>query len=159
KVDHSQDADSRWYTGSGIYRDVWLVRANPIHIEQWGVYAHPEVKNNRGTLHVQTAVQNETDQTASLSVLTELLDPQGEVVAKKTTKTTLAAGAREEVQTALDVKNPQLWSLETPHQYTLKTRVLQGKEQIDESEVKTGFRTLTFDPNKGFALNGEWMKM
>ncbi|MBD1425437.1 sugar-binding domain-containing protein [Sphingobacterium arenae] len=159
KVDHSQDADSRWYTGSGIYRDVWLVRANPIHIEQWGVYAYPEVKNNRGTLHVQTAVQNETDQTTSLSVLTELLDPQGQVVAKKTTKTTLAAGGREEVQTSLDVKNPKLWSLETPHQYTLRTRVLQGKEQIDESEVKTGFRTLTFDPNKGFALNGEWMKM
>ncbi|MBD1432198.1 glycoside hydrolase family 2 protein [Sphingobacterium sp. DN00404] len=159
KVDHSQDADSRWYTGSGIYRDVWLVRANPIHIEQWGVYAYPEVKNNRGTLHVQTAVQNETGQTTSLSVLTELLDPQGQVVAKKTTKTTLAAGGREEVQTSLDVKNPKLWSLETPHQYTLRTRVLQGKEQIDESEVKTGFRTLTFDPNKGFALNGEWMKM
>ncbi len=159
KVDHSQDADSRWYTGSGIYRDVWLVRANPIHIEQWGVYAYPEVKNNRGTLHVQTAVQNETGQTTSLSVLTELLDPQGQVVAKKTTKTTLAAGGREEVQTSLDVKNPKLWSLETPHQYTLRTRVLQGKEQIDESEVKTGFRTLTIDPNKGFALNGEWMKM
>ena len=159
KVDHSQDADSRWYTGSGIYRDVWLVHANPIHIEQWGVYAYPEVKNNRGTLHVQTAVQNETGQTTSLSVLTELLDPQGQVVAKKTTKTTLAAGGREEVQTSLDVKNPKLWSLETPHQYTLRTRVLQGKEQIDESEVKTGFRTLTFDPNKGFALNGEWMKM
>ncbi|PRD56523.1 sugar-binding domain-containing protein [Sphingobacterium gobiense] len=159
KVDHSQDADSRWYTGSGIYRDVWLVRANPIHIEQWGVYAYPEVKNKQGTLHVQTAVRNETGQTTSLSVLTELLDPQGQVVAKKTTKTTLAAGGREEVQTSLDVKNPKLWSLETPHQYTLRTRVLQGKEQIDESEVKTGFRTLTFDPNKGFALNGEWMKM
>ena len=159
KVDHSQDADSRWYTGSGIYRDVWLVRANPIHIEQWGVYAYPEVKNNQGTLHVQTAVQNETGQTASLSVLTELLDPQGQVVAKKITKTSLAAGANNEVKTTLNVKNPQLWSLETPHQYTLRTRVLQGKEQIDASEVKTGFRTLTFDPNKGFALNGEWMKM
>ena len=159
KVDHSHDADSRWYNGSGIYRDVWLVRANPIHIEQWGVYAYPEVKNNQGTLHIQTAVQNETGQTTSLSVLTELVDPEGQVVAKKTAKTTLSAHGREEVKTVLDVKNPKLWSLETPQQYTLRTRVLHGKEQVDESEVKTGFRTLTFDPNKGFALNGEWMKM
>src|SRR5690606_6466981 len=110
-------------------------------------------------LHVQTAVQNETGQTVSLSVLTELLDPQGQVVAKKITKTSLAAGANNEVKTTLNVKNPQLWSLETPHQHTLRTRVLQGTEQIDASGVKAGFRTLTFDPNKGFALNGEWMKM
>lgn len=159
KVDHSQDADSRWYTGSGIYRDVWLVRANPVHIEQWGVYAYPEVKNNKGTLHVQVTIQNETDKSASLSVLHELLDPQGQVVAKKNTKTALSAGASEEVQTTLDVKNPQLWSLENPNRYTLRTRVLQGDQQVDGSEIKTGFRTFTFDPNRGFALNGQWMKM
>lgn len=159
KVDHSEDADSRWYTGSGIYRDVWLVRANSVHLEQWGVYAYPEIKKNSGTLHIQVAVQNESDVAASLSILNELIDPRGQVVAEKTTKVTLASGTRDEVQAALEVKNPSLWSLETPHQYTLRTRVIQNGQEMDASEIKTGFRTFTFDPNQGFALNGEWMKM
>ena len=159
KVDHSQNADSRWYTGSGIYRDVWLVRANPVHLEPWGVYAYPEVKKNRGTLHVQVAMHNESDASATLSILNELVGPNGDVVAKKTTKATLAGGVRDEIQTTLDVKNPQLWNLEHPTLYTLRTRILQGNQQIDESEIKTGFRTFTFDPDKGFALNDQWMKM
>ncbi|WP_207795730.1 sugar-binding domain-containing protein [Sphingobacterium haloxyli] len=159
KVDHSQDADSRWYTGSGIYRDVWLVRANPVHLDQWGVYAYPEVKRDRGTMHVQTAVHNESEAPATLSIVNELVAPNGDLVAKKTSKVTLAGGARDEIKTTLEVKNPQLWDLEHPDLYTLRTRVLQGNQQVDESEVKTGFRTFTFDPNKGFALNGQWMKM
>src|SRR5690606_2147236 len=142
KVDHSQDADSRWYTGSGIYRDVWLVRANPIHIEQWGVYAYPEVKNNQGTLHVQTAVQNETGQTASLSVLTELLDPQDQVVTKTITKSSIATGANNEFKNTLNLTYPKLWNLNAPQLYTLRHRFLLCINQIIASEVKSGFSTL-----------------
>src|SRR5690606_24498882 len=56
KADHHRDADSRWYTGSGIYRDVWLVYAGPVHIAQWGVYAYPELKDNTGILNIEVAV-------------------------------------------------------------------------------------------------------
>lgn len=159
RVDHSQDADSRWYTGSGIYRDVWLVKANPVHLEQWGVYAYPEVKGKKGTLHIQTTVTNESPLAANLAVLNELLDNNGVVVAKKTTKITLAAGTKNEIKSDLDVSEPKLWSITDPTAYTLRTTVRQNNRVVDKSAVTTGFRTFTFDPNNGFALNGEPMKV
>ncbi|MFB2118291.1 sugar-binding domain-containing protein [Parapedobacter sp. 2B3] len=159
RVDHSQDADSRWYTGSGIYRDVWLVRAAPVHLELWGVYAYPTVDRNKGTLHVQVAVANQSASPADVSIVSELKDPAGATVAKKTTKASIVAAGRQEVQLTLEVKNPALWQLDDPNQYTLETVVLRDGGPIDQSAVKTGFRTFTFDPDKGFALNGEWMKV
>lgn len=159
RVDHSQDADSRWYTGSGIYRDVWLVSTEPVHLEQWGVYAYPTVEGSRGTLHVQVALANETNTSANVSIVTELKDASGSAVAKKTTKASVPAGGRNETQLMLDVKHPKLWSLEDPNQYTLETTILQDGKAIGRSTVKTGFRTFTFDPDEGFALNGEWMKV
>jgi len=159
RVDHSRDADSRWYTGSGIYRDVYLVKANPIHLEQWGIYAFPEVKGNRGTLHVQTAITNQSASDASLSILNELLDKSGKVVAKKVSKLSLAPNSNQEIKTALEINNPGLWSIETPISYRLRTTVLQNSKIIDSTSLTTGFRTFTFDPNKGFALNGKQTKV
>ncbi|GGH21407.1 beta-galactosidase [Sphingobacterium alkalisoli] len=159
RVDHSQDADSRWYTGSGIYRDVWMVTANSVHIDQWGVYAYPSVDGNKSKLHVQVDLKNELAVSATVSIANELVDPNGKTVAKKTTKYVIAPGKQQEAKLSFDVKNAQLWSLKNPQLYTLKTSVLQDGKRIDASEVKTGFRTYTFDANKGFALNGEWMKV
>ncbi|SMG28984.1 sugar-binding domain-containing protein [Sphingobacterium psychroaquaticum] len=159
RVDHSQDADSRWYTGSGIYRDVWLVRSNQVHLDQWGVYAYPELKGTKGTLQVEATVNNESMQVVQVSVLGELLDPKGEVVAKKVTKAQVAAGKQHAIPFSIDVSRPLLWSLDQPNQYTLRTTVLHNGTTIDQSTVKTGFRSFTFDPNTGFALNGERMKV
>ncbi|MNK33379.1 Beta-galactosidase [compost metagenome] len=159
RVDHSQDADSRWYTGSGIYRDVWLVRANSVHLEQWGVYAYPEVKGKKGKLHIETELVNASAKAADLSVLNELLDQKGLVVAKKASKTILAAGDKDQLKSTLEVDQPKLWSVASPDTYTLRTTVTQGKQVVDKSFVVTGFRTFTFDPDKGFALNGEPMKV
>lgn len=159
RVDHSQSADSRWYTGSGIYRDVWLVRANPLHIDQWGVYAYPEIKHGKGILNTEVTLINSASSASAITVAQELLDVTGKVVAKKSRKIQVGASDKATVQQQLIVSNPMLWNLEQPKQYTLRTIVTQNGEQIDQSEVKTGFRTFTFDPNKGFALNGEWMKV
>jgi beta-galactosidase len=159
RVDHSQSADSRWYTGSGIYRDVYVVYANPVHINQWGVYTYPEVKGNAGTLNVEVEVENGLAKKSGVTVLNELVDKNGKVVAKNSQKLTVAANAKDKVATQLKVSNPQLWSLDTPNLYTLKTTVLQDGKQIDATTTQTGFRTFTFDPDKGFALNGKWMKM
>lgn len=159
RVDHSQSADSRWYTGSGIYRDVWLVRANPLHIDQWGVYAYPEIKHGKGILNTEVTLINSASSASAITVAQELLDVTGQVVAKKSHKIQVGASDKATVQQQLTVSNPMLWNLEQSKQYTLRTIVTQNGEQIDQSEVKTGFRTFTFDPNKGFALNGEWMKV
>lgn len=160
KVDHEQSADSRWYTGSGIYRNVFLIEANPIHIAQWGVHAQPKsVSKKQATLSVEVELDNTTAVSANLVVNNELVTPDGKVIAKNSQKLTVGANNKNKLKTELKVSNPTLWDLNNPALYQLKTTVLKDGKVIDESTTKTGFRTYTFDPNKGFALNGEWMKM
>ena len=159
RVDHSQSADSRWYTGSGIYRNVWIVYANPIHIAQWGIYAYPEEVKRGYQLNVEVEIENEDTESASLTVVNELFSPQGRLVAKNSKKLTAGPGNKNKITTSLKVNEPELWSLSKPNLYNLKTTVLKGKETIDQTTTRTGFRSFTFDPDKGFALNGEWMKM
>ncbi len=160
RVDHSRQADSRWYTGSGIYRDVWLIYANPVQIAQWGVYAYPSsVTAKKGALNIEVNVLNSSGKNASVTVTNDLYDSNGKRVANKSSRTSVAAGQNTTVSSTLTVSNPELWSIEKPNLYRLKTTVIQNGKQIDVSETTTGFRTLTFDPNKGFALNGQWMKV
>src|SRR5690554_997952 len=83
RVDHSQSADSRWYTGSGIYRDVWIVYSNQVHIAQWGVYAYPEKVRNGYQLNVEVDINNEESNDVSLTVVNELFSPEGKLVAKE----------------------------------------------------------------------------
>ena len=159
RVDHSQSADSRWYTGSGIYRDVWLVYANPVHIAQWGVYAYPEVNKGTGILNVEVDVENGSAAKSILTVVNELISKEGKSVGKSSNKVEVAANQSGKISAKINVKNPQLWDLENPNLYQLKTTVLKDGKQIDQTITKTGFRNFTFDPNNGFALNGKWMKM
>ncbi|PVH26955.1 sugar-binding domain-containing protein [Sphingobacterium corticibacter] len=159
RVDHTQDADSRWYTGSGIYRDVWLVQANKVHLEPWGLYVYPEVTKNKGTLKIETPVQNHSDQAVNLQVMHTLVDGAGKTVIKKTTKLNVPKNGKQTINNALEVRDPELWSLDNPTLYTLQTTVTQDGKVVDQSSVRTGFRTYTFDSNKGFALNGTWMKV
>lgn len=159
RVDHSQYADSRWYTGSGIYRDVWVVYANPVHISQWGVYAYPEKVRNRYQLNVEVDIDNEETSNTALTVVNELYSPAGKLVAKDSKKIVAAPGKENKLKTTLRVNNPELWSLDDPNLYELKTTVLRGNNVTDQTTTRTGFRTYTFDPDKGFALNGEWMKV
>lgn len=159
RVDHSQHADSRWYTGSGIYRNVWLIYANPVHIVQWGIYAYPEKVKNDYRLNVEVNIHNEEKSNASLTVVNELFSSEGKLVAKESKKLVAKPGSENKLKTSLKVNKPALWSLTDPNLYELKTTVLRGKTVIDQSATRTGFRSYTFDPDKGFALNGEWMKV
>lgn len=159
RVDHSQYADSRWYTGSGIYRDVWMVYANAIHIDQWGVFAHPVVKGNRATLHIETTLKNESPQSSDLKVVHQLFSQQGIPVGNTSVTTKLAAGNSKALLAEIKVRKPKLWSLDHPNLYSLKTTLYKGDKIIDQSTITTGFRTFSFDPDKGFSLNGESMKM
>ncbi|KAF0095885.1 MAG: glycoside hydrolase [Puniceicoccaceae bacterium 5H] len=160
RVDHSQSADSRWYTGSGIYRDVWLVRAHDVHIRPWGVFAYPaEVGEDAAVVRVQTELVNESDQAAELTVRQELYNADGRLVSQASTQQRLAAGSQGQGELELPVEHPQLWSLEAPNLYTLKTVVERDGEVVDRTETRTGIREFSFDPDTGFALNGERMKM
>lgn len=159
RVDHSQSADSRWYTGSGIYRNVWLVYSDPVHIAQWGVYAYPEKTKSGYDLNIEIELENNTKAASDLTILNELYSPKGNLVAKDSKKIKVSADQHNTLKTALKVSKPEEWSLTNPTLYTLKTTVMKGGKVIDNTSTVTGFRNFTFDPNKGFALNGEWMKV
>ncbi len=160
RVDHSQSADSRWYTGSGIYRNVWLVTADPLHFDMWGVtYRTVQATDQSAVVHADADVKNETGAEAEAQVVMQWMDMSGKIVAQKSQKKKLQAGSTTRFTSDLTIKNPHLWNVDDPYMYKLKTVLSVKGKTVDESVCKTGIRTLQFDPDKGFALNGKWMKM
>jgi hypothetical protein len=160
KVDHSKSADSRWYTGSGIYRDVYLVYANPVHIDLWGVYCTSKVeKNDQGMVNVTTSVKNTTGNQTSVLVEQELLSADNKVIAKASNKLVVPATKVLDMSQTLVVKKAELWSIEKPYLYQLVTKIYEGGQVIDKTSTNVGIRTLSFDPNKGFAINGKNTKV
>lgn len=159
RVDHSQSADSRWYTGSGIYRDVYLVYANPVHINLWGVSYEAEVKGKNATLAIRTELNNTTDKPATLTVKQEVFDKEHRKVGGSSKNIHLQANRVETLEQSCQIASPVLWDLDTPYLYTIKTLVTQNGKVIDESETHAGIRTLAFDPDKGFSLNGQNRKI
>jgi hypothetical protein len=160
RVDHSQYADSRWYTGSGIYRNVWMITSDPFHFDMWGVtYQTKQVKGNEAIVQVSADVKNETKAQTDAKVLFQWLDLTEKVVAQTTVKKKIPAGGVSKFTADITIKNPLLWSTESPNLYKLKTTLYSGANIVDESECKTGIRAMMYDANKGFALNGKWMKM
>ena len=175
RVDHSRYADSRWYTGSGIYRDVWMVKAGDIHFAQWGVgWQATKITNSRATVQVDMEVVNDgpsptpsqgrdinSPANKTMSVRATIYDAEGKQVAKASSRTiqvnSLTQNAKHTLN--LNISKPKRWTLKTPYLYTLKTEVLVDGKTVDSSTCRVGLRTLQFDANKGFALNGEWMKV
>lgn len=160
RVDHSEDADSRWYTGSGIYRNVHLVEANNTHIDLWGVYYTAEVLNeSKALINVETKIKKHSGSIADLKVVHELFDAKGSLVASTEKKLSANHLDSETINQKLSVKNPKLWGIDSPDLYLLKTTVSENGAVVDESSVNVGIRSLKFDPDKGFALNNKWMKI
>lgn len=160
RVDHSQSADSRWYTGSGIYRNVWLVYADPVHITQWGVYAYPKnVSTEKAELDIEVEMENELSTNSIVTVHNELVSATGKTVANSSKKIQIPAGGKSKLTGVLKIKAPLLWSIGQPNLYQLKTTVVKDNKVVDETITNTGFRSFTFDADKGFALNGQWMKV
>ncbi|MDR1981315.1 MAG: DUF4982 domain-containing protein [Tannerellaceae bacterium] len=161
RVDHSQSADSRWYTGSGIYRDVWLVEAAPVHIAQWGVYVQTQsIKKEKAVILVETEVENGTDGESELIVTQQFVNHEGVVVATSVTNMDIAPQTTEKLTQKLTVDNPSLWGIDHPYLYRLRTTISNRDGLlVDESTTPVGIRSLSFDPDKGFFLNNENLKM
>lgn len=158
KVDHSLYGDSRWYTGSGIYRNVSLVTEEPVHIKQWGVYTRTSgVTASKATLSADISVVNETNHNVNLKVISTLKNGN-ETVAKATGKVTLGSKEEKVINQIFDVINPKLWSVDDPSLYSLYTE-LRGRELLDNTVTTIGFRDIKFDPDKGFFLNGRNLKL
>lgn len=151
RVDHSRHADSRYYTGSGIYRDVWMVEAPATHIAQWGVgFETLAVNGKKADVKVNVAVENPVK---GLKVKVSLIDTSGKAVSSAMT------AAKAENTFEMTVPDVHIWDIDDPNLYTLRIELLENSRRIDGSDTKVGIRTLKFDPNTGFALNGRNRKV
>ncbi|MGW6887686.1 glycoside hydrolase family 2 TIM barrel-domain containing protein [Streptomyces chartreusis] len=145
---------SRWYSGSGIYREARLVVTEPVHVERWGTYVTtPEFTEDRGLVRVRTSVVNASGVGTDVEVVSRIVDPRGRTVAR--TSSTVAVTDRATETHELTVPAPKVWDLATPHhRYTLDTELRVGGRATDTHRTGFGFRTFRFDPDEGFHLNG-----
>lgn len=159
KVDHSKFADSRWYPGSGIYRNVYLIIKKPVHISLWGVsFSTPLITAQQATANIVVSVNNTLPAEANITVESKL-SKAGKVVSTATGKITAGANTTQEANLSFKVSRPQLWSVEQPNLYTLTVSVYNNGKKTDEYTDKVGFRYFHFDANTGFSLNGKNMKL
>ncbi len=155
-VDHSRYADSRWYTGSGIYRNVKLISLDKLHIPIWGTFVTtPEVSDAEATVKVEVTVNNEYAHDAEFALTTKIVDGTGREVATNTEQMNISAGDNIIVKQMLKVAKPKLWDTENPNMYRAITSITLAENKVDEYTTPFGIRTLLFDKDKGFFLNGE----
>ncbi len=155
RVDHSRFADSRWYTGSGIYRNVRLSITDPLHLAHWGTFVTtPVVKADFATVHVETVVGNSSGRSRAFTLQSDVITPDGKVVATVSTPANVDLGQNQNVIQDLAIAQPQFWSPDTPALYSLRTRLIADNATVDEATTPFGVRTFAFDPGIGFYLNG-----
>ena len=159
-VDNSEQPNSRWYSGCGIYRNVWLVKTGAVHVAEWGTYVVSEnVSDAQADLNIRTRVANESDASVQVKVRSFLIDAEGQIVASGETECSVEAGKESETSQTLQVEQPELWSVDTPYIYTLLTEVVQDGKTVDRYETPVGIRSFSFDAEKGFTLNEKPMKI
>jgi beta-galactosidase len=160
KVDNSEQPNSRWYSGSGIYRNVWLVKTGKIYIDHWGTFiTTPEVSESAAKVNIETKIQNTYNENKTVSIVTVIIDSDGNKVDEKTTNYTLPQKANNVINQDISVVNPSLWSVENPNLYKAVTTIQIDNQAIDEYETIFGIRTFYFDIDKGFFLNGKKVKI
>jgi len=149
---------SRWYPGGGIYRNVWLVKTAPVHVAQWGVYVTtPEVAKDHAKVNVQVTVDNRSGTAADVTVRAAIytLPQRGKAMgASEPVRLQVAAGTKGTVALTAAIAKPVLWTLQKPSLYAAVVMVEQGGKVVDSYETTFGIRTIQFDPEKGFLLNG-----
>jgi beta-galactosidase len=157
----NEGRNSRWYTGSGIYRHVWLTVMNNIYIEQWGTYiTTPEVNSSEAKVRVRTTMHNGSGAAGEFKLTTTIIDPQGTEVVKSSVNHSVDAGASYEFISDLEVSSPELWSVETPLLYKAVCEIstVDGDNSptvLDRVGTNFGIRSISFDAKDGFLLNGK----
>lgn len=161
RVDNSLQPNSRWYSGSGIYRHVWLTLTRPLHIDHWGTFVTtPEVDAASASVAVSTTLRNEGSGAADVTLRLQVLDPAGREVARDEATVDAGVGASTITSRILRVSQPSLWELDTPALYTLRSTVLSGDgTRVDQTDTPFGIRSIEYDADRGFLLNGRRVKM
>lgn len=158
KVDNSKQPNSRWYTGCGIYRHVYLMKSSDIRIEEWGVQALTEVKKGKGKVSLNTKIENPGGRSRRVIVHQTLWNKAHQMVSKASKACQVEAKGAT-ISQLLNVNKPQLWSLESPNLYTVTTEIEENGRILDRDTISIGLRNVAFDVKKGFFLNGKNIKI
>lgn len=155
-----EDKSSRWYPGAGLYRNVWLDITGPLHVARWGTYVTtPDVSDEKATVAVKTELRNRLDHDARVGLRTSILDEHGKRVSEITAEPTISAAGTQTVAASLTIERPQRWDVDHPYLYTLVSEVTEGQRVVDRYTTQFGVRTIVFDKEKGFLLNGRRLRL
>jgi beta-galactosidase len=159
-----QQPSSRWYSGDGIFRNVYLVTTGPVHVARHGTFVTTPglpaaLSSGYATVQVDTEVTNEGSAAAAVAVAVTLTSPAGKTAAQAATTVTVPAGQTQTATVSLKVTRPALWSTDHPQLYTARTDLSVGGAAADTVAVPFGIRYATFDPAAGFSLNGQYLKI
>lgn len=161
RVDNSDQPNSRWYSGCGIYRNTWLTVTHPVHIDQWGTYlTTPEVSAKQATVAATTIVKNDHSAIEEAEIQTLIYNAEGKKVAQSNSSTVrMAAGDTARVQQQMILDKPHLWDVESPYLYTVRTEIRLDGQLVDTYDTPLGVRSFRFDAERGFILNGREVKI
>ncbi len=160
KVDHSDFADSRWYTGSGIYRNVYLKVKAPVHITNWGVeFSTSNVTASNADVLLKIATVNQSDKSQNLSLDYNLRNPKGFIVAKGNKAISISPNDTSWQNFHVTINQPTLWSVDDPLLYTLNVSVINNNKIIDTYRNEVGIRSIRIDADSGFFLNNKNIKL
>jgi len=155
RVDNAQQPNSRWYSGSGIYRDVRLITTGTTFIDNWGLFiTTPKITKNEATVDLKINLQ--ADDKSEISVLSKIFNANGKLVSQIFSSNLDVNGLIHQI---VRVKNPVLWSVKNPYLYRLETQIFQKNKLSDTYSSTFGVRYFDFDKDKGFSLNGESLKI
>ncbi|MES1198253.1 MAG: glycoside hydrolase family 2 TIM barrel-domain containing protein, partial [Chitinophagaceae bacterium] len=160
RVDNSLQPNTRWYSGSGIYRHVWLSITDPLHVAQWGTYiTTPFADSASATVIVKTKIENNNSVAKDAVLRSIVLDAKGNEVGSIETPASIQGKNNTELEQKITVSFPALWSLESPNMYSLRSVIVEKGKVLDEVVSSFGIRDIKYDVNKGFLLNGKHVKM
>lgn len=161
RVSNAPHGHTRWYSGSGIYRHVWLLTAPRVHVAHSGglTVTTPTITAREAVVEVRTSVENRTDADRAVVVRWRAIGPSGKTVSKGESKGKARAAAATEFRQKLIVRAPKLWSPDTPHLYRMETEVCDGRTRLDGESTTFGIRSIAFNAAQGFVLNGQSLKM
>jgi beta-galactosidase len=160
KVDNSHQPNCRWYSGSGIYRHTWLLATSPLHVAQYGTFVTtPQVVKSAAIVQIRTKVLNEGERAALCSLKTSIVDRDGKVIQTAEASQTVAANGEYDFVQQVRVDQPGLWSPDTPYLYNVRSVLTDRDREADQYETVVGIRSIDFDADKGFLLNGKQVKL
>lgn len=157
---HNMDKSSRWYPGSGIYRNVWLTSATPVHVAHWGSYVTtPVVEEDIATVNVETKVANESNEVKKIKLTTSILNKEGLVISSNDIVKEIGANSTETISQYYQIDDPVKWDITNPYLYTAVSAIYENDKIADAYKTKFGVRSFRFDPDNGFFLNGRHLKL